>query len=127
GSIAALDRPVPPGSPSLTRGFTTTPAPRAQSEHHHMPSDLPLELLNPDLPRGRFRFVLFDFDGTLSLLREDWPAVMTAMMVEELRATGAAEPEAEQAALVEENIMRLNGLPTVHQMNWLAGEVRRRG
>ena len=44
-----------------------------------------VEILRPDLPRGRFRFVLFDFDGTLSLIREGWPQVMIPMMVEELR------------------------------------------
>ena len=30
------------------------------------------------------RFALFDFDGTLSLVREGWPDVMIPMMVEEL-------------------------------------------
>ena len=41
-----------------------------------------IEVLRPDLPRGRFRSVLFDFDGTLSLIREGWPQVMIPMMVE---------------------------------------------
>jgi hypothetical protein len=31
------------------------------------------------------RFAVFDFDGTLSLVREGWPEVMVPMMVEELR------------------------------------------
>ena len=47
-----------------------------------------IEILRPDLPRGRFRSVLFDFDGTLSLIREGWPQVMIPMMVEVLRETG---------------------------------------
>ncbi len=33
---------------------------------------------------ARFRHVLFDFDGTLSLIREGWPEVMVPMMVEVL-------------------------------------------
>ena len=41
-----------------------------------------IEILRPDLPRGRFRSVLFDFDGTLSLIREGWPQVMIPMMVD---------------------------------------------
>src|SRR5205085_6733359 len=60
-----------------------------------------IEVVRPDLPRGRFRAALFDFDGTLSLLREGWPAVMTRLMLEELRRTGTAEGDAELAALVE--------------------------
>ena len=53
-----------------------------------------IEVLRPDLPRGKFRFVLFDFDGTLSLIREGWPQVMMPMMVDALRETGTREDEA---------------------------------
>ena len=38
-----------------------------------------------------FRHVLFDFDGTLSLIREGWPDVMVGMMTEEILATGTKE------------------------------------
>src|SRR5256885_3596901 len=86
-----------------------------------------IEVLRPDLPRGRFRFVLFDFDGTLSLIREGWPQVMIPMMVEELRSTGTRETDAELAAAVEEFVMRLNGRQTIYQMIQLADEVRKRG
>jgi phosphoglycolate phosphatase-like HAD superfamily hydrolase len=89
--------------------------------------DEELEVLNPDLPRGRFRSVLFDFDGTLSLIREGWPQVMIPMMVEELRRTGTAETDAALTAAVEEFVMRLNGRQTIYQMMQLAEEVRRRG
>jgi serine/threonine-protein kinase len=53
------------------------------------------EVLRHDLPRGRFRSVLFDFDGTLSLIREGWPQVMVPMMVSVLRETGTPEPDEE--------------------------------
>jgi phosphoglycolate phosphatase-like HAD superfamily hydrolase len=86
-----------------------------------------IEILRPDLPRGRFRSVLFDFDGTLSLIREGWPQVMIPMMVAELRQTPTAETEAELTAAVEEFVMRLNGRQTIYQMIQLAEEVRRRG
>ena len=86
-----------------------------------------IEILNPDLPRGRFRSVLFDFDGTLSLIREGWPQVMIPMMVDVLRETGTAETEAELTSAVEEFVMRLNGRQTIYQMMQLAEEVRRRG
>ena len=90
-----------------------------------LPPDV--EVLRPGLPRGGFRSVLFDFDGTLSLLREGWPQVMIPMMVAELRQTGTTETEAELAASVEEFVMRLNGRQTIYQMIQLADEVRRRG
>jgi phosphoglycolate phosphatase len=86
-----------------------------------------IEVLNPDLPRGRFRSVLFDFDGTLSLIREGWPQVMIPMMVEVLQQTGTKETGPELTAAVEEFVMRLNGRQTIYQMIELAEEVRRRG
>jgi phosphoglycolate phosphatase len=89
--------------------------------------DPSLEVVSPDLPRGRFRSVLFDFDGTLSLIREGWPQVMIPMMVDVLRETDTRESEAELTAAVEEFVMRLNGRQTIYQMMQLADEVRRRG
>jgi phosphoglycolate phosphatase len=86
-----------------------------------------IEVLRPDLPRGRFRSVLFDFDGTLSLIREGWPQVMIPMMVQELRQTGTAETDEELTRRVEEFVMRLNGKQTIYQMIQLAEEVRERG
>ena len=54
-----------------------------------------IEIVNPDLPRGRFSAVLFDFDGTLSLVREGWPEVMIPMMVDILAKAPGAEPRDE--------------------------------
>src|SRR5712692_9043558 len=92
-----------------------------------MIGDDEIEILRSDLPRGRFRSVLFDFDGTLSLIREGWPQVMIPMMVEILRQTGTAESDAQLTTAVEEFVMRLNGRQTIYQMIQLADEVRRRG
>jgi len=85
-----------------------------------------IEIIRSDFPRGRFRFVLFDFDGTLSLIREGWPQVMIPMMVEVLRATGTAEDDATLTAHVEDFVMRLNGRQTIYQMMQLADEVKKR-
>jgi phosphoglycolate phosphatase-like HAD superfamily hydrolase len=92
-----------------------------------MTIDEEIEILRPDLPRGRFRSVLFDFDGTLSLIREGWPQVMIPMMVDVLRQTGTVESDAEMTTAVEEFVMRLNGRQTIYQMMQLAEEVTRRG
>ncbi len=91
-------------------------------------SDIPsVELLNPAVPRGGYRVALFDFDGTLSLIRRDWPAVMIPMMVDELAALNTGETRERLAAHVEEFVMRLTGKQTIYQMMQLAEEVRRRG
>src|SRR5712671_482194 len=86
-----------------------------------------IEVVRADFPRGRFRSVLFDFDGTLSLIREGWPQVMIPMMVEVLRQTGTRESAEALGTAVEEFVMRLNGRQTIYQMIQLADEVRRRG
>jgi phosphoglycolate phosphatase-like HAD superfamily hydrolase len=80
-----------------------------------------------EAPRRAPRHVLFDFDGTLSLIREGWPQVMVPMMVEVLQATGTDEPAEALHKLAFEFIMQLNGKQTVYQMIRLAEEVRRRG
>src|SRR5215813_7816077 len=86
-----------------------------------------IEVLRPDLPRGRFRSALFDFDGTLSLIREGWPQVMIPMMVEVLRQTGTSETDEQLRQAVEAFVMRLTGRQTIYQMLQLAEEVRARG
>lgn len=70
--------------------------------------------------------VLFDFDGTLSLIRQGWPEVMVPMFVEMLPPR-AGETEAELAELALDDIMRLNGKQTIYQMIQLAERVRERG
>src|SRR5687768_1479741 len=86
-----------------------------------------IELVNPAITRGRIRSVLFDFDGTLSVIREGWQDVMIPMMVEELMRTPDHEAEAEVAAVVREYVDRLTGRQTIYQMIQLAEEVRKRG
>ena len=86
-----------------------------------------LEILNPDFTRGRIRHALFDFDGTLSLIREGWQQVMIPMMVELLLATPGAEDAAQIESVVAEYVARLTGKQTIYQMIQLAEEIRKRG
>src|SRR6202790_4589393 len=86
-----------------------------------------IEILRDALPRGRFRSAIFDFDGTLSLIREGWPQVMIPMMVDVLRQTNTTETDAELTVAVEEFVMRLKRRQTIFQMIQLAEEVTRRG
>jgi phosphoglycolate phosphatase len=77
-------------------------------------------------PRPRISHVLFDFDGTLSLIRQGWPEVMVPMFIEMLPRTAAESDEAVRA-LVFDDIMRLNGKQTIYQMIQLAARVKERG
>jgi phosphoglycolate phosphatase len=76
---------------------------------------------------GPFRAVIFDFDGTLSLLRQNWQDVMIPMMIEILQNTGTDESPDQLHDCVEEFVMRLNGRQTIYQMIHLANEVELRG
>jgi phosphoglycolate phosphatase-like HAD superfamily hydrolase len=86
-----------------------------------------IELIRPDIERGRFRYVLFDFDGTISLIREGWQQVMVEMMTRTLASTPQAEETGSIQSLVEQYVARSTGMQTVYQMIWLADEVSDRG
>lgn len=44
------------------------------------------------------KYAVFDFDGTVSLVREGWPDVMVPQFVAALKTTGTDESEEELAA-----------------------------
>ena len=87
----------------------------------------PIEIIRPvesaDLPE----YALFDFDGTLSLIREGWMDVMIPMMVEILLETGTGESRDELHSLVYKFVTELTGKQTIYQMIRLKEEVARRG
>jgi phosphoglycolate phosphatase len=86
-----------------------------------------IEIIHQDIVRGRIRHALFDFDGTLSLIREGWQSVMISMMVEVLLKTSGAEEESRIVETVREFVTRLTGKQTIYQMIQLVEEVRKRG
>ena len=86
-----------------------------------------IELIRPDFAHSKYRAALFDFDGTLSLLRRNWQDVMIPMMVDILAETGTSESRSELILHVEDFVMRLNGRQTIYQMMQLAEEVTKRG
>lgn len=77
-------------------------------------------------PRPQISHVLFDFDGTLSLIREGWPEVMLPMFMEMLPGI-SGESEEDRRRLLLDDIMRLNGKQTIYQMMQLADRIRERG
>jgi phosphoglycolate phosphatase-like HAD superfamily hydrolase len=86
-----------------------------------------IEILSRGVSADKTRVALFDFDGTLSLIRAGWMEVMMPMMVELLAETKSGESEAELQAVVEEFVGRLTGKQTVYQMIELADNITRRG
>src|SRR6266498_2564232 len=77
-------------------------------------------------PRSHLSHVLFDFDGTLSLIREGWAEVMTPMFVELLPAL-PGETDESRRRICFEDIMRLNGKQTIYQMIQLTERIKERG
>ncbi len=86
-----------------------------------------MESLHPGASAANARFVLFDFDGSLSLIRTGWMQVMVPMMVEVLAELKTGESDEELRQVVESFVWRLTGEETIYQMIALAGEVTRRG
>ncbi len=77
-------------------------------------------------PRPAISHVLFDFDGTLSLIRQGWPDVMVPMFVEML-PRAADDTEESVRRMLFDDIMRLNGKQTIYQMIQFAERVKERG
>jgi len=92
---------------------------------HEQPANV--RILDPRAPArlGRIRHVLFDFDGTISLLRQGWEEVMAPLMVEMICAGGPPDPAV--ACEVAEYVDFSTGIVTIEQMAWLAEAVRHYG
>jgi len=86
-----------------------------------------IEHVRPGSRPVRARAALFDFDGTLSLIRSGWVDVMVPMIVEILLDLKTGESEQELYSLVEEFVWRLTGKETIYQMMEFADHVARRG
>ena len=77
---------------------------------------------------GNIRHVVFDFDGTISLIRDGWQNVMVPMMVECLQTeTDTTETQEQLETLVVEFVDRLTGKQTIYQMIQLSEEIAKRG
>ena len=85
----------------------------------------PIEFARSYEPRV-IRHVLMDWDGTTSLSRGGWADIMTELYAEHL-PQAAGEDEAARRKFAREELMSLNGKPTIHQMMHLTELVRQRG
>ncbi len=79
------------------------------------------------VPPGEIRHAVFDFDGTLSLLRVGWQQIMTDYFDEVLAATQADESASTRHQQCVHFITRLTGRQTIYQCLELADQVTSRG
>lgn len=86
-----------------------------------------VECLHPNASAAHARVGLFDFDGTISLIRSGWVEVMVPMMVEILVDLKTGESEVDLRTLVNDYVARLTGEQTIYQMMELARQVELRG
>jgi phosphoglycolate phosphatase-like HAD superfamily hydrolase len=83
--------------------------------------------LHPGASAAHARVALFDFDGTISVIRSGWMDIMVPMMVEIMLDLRTGESEADLRALVVDFVARLTGEQTIYQMMELARQVELRG
>jgi phosphoglycolate phosphatase len=88
-----------------------------------------LEVITESEDRGNFKSVLFDFDGTISLIRQGWQNVMKPYFFELLKETPGAKDESEEALMncIHEFVDVNTGRQTIYQCISLAEEIEKRG
>jgi phosphoglycolate phosphatase len=97
------------------------------SDHFACLPDSNIEIIHADFQRGHIQHALFDFDGTISLIREGWQGIMIPMMVEILMDTPHHEDRLHIENVVKEFVSRLTGKQTIYQMIQLCEEITARG
>ena len=85
-----------------------------------------IELRSGFTPRAGIRHVIFDFDGTLSLVRGGWAEIMLRMFQESVPAAPGDDPALRRSRLLND-IMSLNGQPSIQQMRLLRSRVLEHG
>lgn len=85
-----------------------------------------IEIIN-EVNAGDIKHAVFDFDGTISLIRDGWQNVMVPMMVEILMDISSDESEDELEEIVVEYVDRLTGKQTIYQMIELCEQIKKRG
>lgn len=84
--------------------------------------------IHNEVQTGNIRHVVFDFDGTISLIRDGWQNVMVPMMVEFIKQeTDTKETHETLESIVVEFVDRLTGKQTIYQMIQLTQEIKKRG
>jgi phosphoglycolate phosphatase len=91
----------------------------------YLPLVTPIEFAPSFRPR-RIRHVVMDWDGTMALSRTGWSDLMLDIYLQHLPHT-AEEDDAGRRAYAWDELMQLNGRPSIHQMGRLVEMIRARG
>ena len=86
-----------------------------------------IEIIREIPNTGKYEHALFDFDGTLSLIREGWQSVMADLMLEVLSCTPKAEDIDNLKPFIDDLILKTTGKQTIYQMMDLENEIIKRG
>ena len=93
-----------------------------------MNKDWAVEIVKPWRKEDfNIKYALFDFDGTVSLIRQGWQGIMIPYFTEVLVATGTDESYEKLYDLVRLFVTDLTGKQTIFQCIRLAEEVTARG
>jgi phosphoglycolate phosphatase-like HAD superfamily hydrolase len=82
-------------------------------------------IINIGKKRPKLKAVLFDFDGTISTLRNGWEEIMEPLMLEMI--SGKHVPDKNLVNEVREYIDQSTGIQTYYQMEWLSSTVKKYG
>ena len=81
-----------------------------------------------EIERANIQHALFDFDGTISIIRDGWQSIMVPMMIDVLlKETQTDETPEELEQVVVEFVDNLTGKQTIYQMIQLCEEIEKRG
>ena len=86
-----------------------------------------VETIRPGASSPDARAALFDFDGTLSLIRSGWLEIMLGMIVETLIELRTGETEEQLHAAAFDFVWPLTGQDTLYQMRAFADAIAARG
>ena len=91
-------------------------------------ADTSIEIVRPRAFGQVPKHALFDFDGTLSLIREGWMDIMVPLLTGHLLPYAKSDETPERiVSLVRNFVTELTGKQTIYQMIRLAEEIRLRG
>ena len=72
-----------------------------------------------DNKTSRIKAALFDFDGTISVIRQGWETVMAPFMLEIISGRPADQASSYLKEMVHAYIEKSTGIQTIEQMIWL--------
>ena len=84
-----------------------------------------IRIYNDDFERGKIKYAIFDFDGTISTLREGWEKIMEPVMIESI--CGEHEQTDEIVNRARQFIDETTGIQTIVQMEGLVELVKEFG